>query len=415
MADTPLDAEIQRIRSSGILGQSGPLPALFDFLAVRTAQGAPPKEIEIAVSVFGKDGGASAGDASVRVYVHRLRKKLEDFYLRDGNNAAPRLAIPRGEYRFTLAAPTDVQIEPESDEPEPARLKLNPAIVFVAIVLILNAAAWMWFAARDGRNAGGDDGFWADINRGTTPLMIVVGDYYVIGETDDAGNLRRLVREFGINSKEDLYTYLMDHPDQVQRYSDQGLSYLPTSVARALFQVAAGITPGRRVQIMLASEFPLEALRRNDVIYIGLFSGLGRLRDTVLATSRFTVGASYDEIIDTLDGTRYHSQAAGSATKGTMYRDFGYVSAFAGPNNNRIAVIAGTRDAALMGAADAVSQRGFMSEIAAPLKNADSFEALYEVQGAGRVNLQSRLLAVAALDPKKIWSAVANSRLFPAE
>ncbi|MBL8643838.1 MAG: helix-turn-helix domain-containing protein [Rhodospirillaceae bacterium] len=419
MADAAIEAEIRRIRASGLLGQGGPLPILFDFLAARTAQGTPPKEIEIAVTVFGKDSSTVTGDASVRVCIHRLRKKLEDFYLREGNAGAARLTIPRGEYRLVLASaaeiPTDSDLEP--DEP-PSAAKPRPvralAISIIAMVLILNAAAWLWIIDR--RPATGDDtGFLAAINRSNQSLMIVIGDYYLVGESDDGLNVSRLVREFGINSKEDLYTYLMDHPDQMATYSDIGLSYLPTSAGKALQQVVSRLAPNRRVMVMLQSEFPLEALRRNDVIYIGLLSGLGKLRDSVLATSRFTIGESYDEIIDTADGTHYISQAANAVPKGTMYRDYGYVSRFAGPNGNHIAVIAGTRDTAVMGAADAIGQPSFMPEIAARLNGTDAFEALYEVQGAGRVNLQSRLLTVSALDPKKIWSAVANSRLFPPE
>lgn len=426
MPEPTIESEIRRIRGSGALGQGGPLPTLFDFLAARTAQGTPPKEIEIAVTVFGKDSATATNDASVRVCIHRLRKKLEDFYLREGNTSAARLTIPRGEYRLVLAAAVDIlaDTEPPQDQNDavnlpPTPAQMRPALMWkwvaavVAAALLLNVAAWVWFAER--QRVANDAGFLAAINQSNQPLIIVIGDYYLVGESDDGFNISRLVREFGINSKEDLYTYLMDHPDKMAKYSDIGLSYLPTSAGKALHQVVSRLAPNKRVMVMVQSEFPVEALRRNDVIYIGLLSGLGKLRDSVLATSRFTIGESYDEIIDTADGTRYISQAAGSAAKGTMYRDYGYLSRFAGPNGNHIAVIAGTRDTAVMGAADAIGRAPFITEIATKLSNTDAFEALYEVQGAGRVNLQSRLLAASALEPAKIWSAVANSRLFPPE
>ena len=46
-------AEIARVRASGVLGGSGRLLELFEFLAQRSAEGRPPKEAEIALEVFG--------------------------------------------------------------------------------------------------------------------------------------------------------------------------------------------------------------------------------------------------------------------------------------------------------------------------------------------------------------------------
>src|SRR5690606_41244557 len=43
-----------------------------------------------------------AQDSVVRVYIHKLRRRLDEFY--DGLPAAPasRLVIPKGEYRLTI-------------------------------------------------------------------------------------------------------------------------------------------------------------------------------------------------------------------------------------------------------------------------------------------------------------------------
>ena len=75
--DAPTLAEISRVRESGVLGATGRLVELFDFLASRSADNRPPKEAEIALAVFGKaDSEALRDDPVARVYIHRLRKKL---------------------------------------------------------------------------------------------------------------------------------------------------------------------------------------------------------------------------------------------------------------------------------------------------------------------------------------------------
>ena len=72
-------AELARVRDSGTLGDSGRLRELFDYFAARGAGAPPASQADIADSVFGQ-AGTEGDDATVRVYVHRLRKRLEEFY-----------------------------------------------------------------------------------------------------------------------------------------------------------------------------------------------------------------------------------------------------------------------------------------------------------------------------------------------
>ena len=73
-----LEALTERIRSSGVLGRSHLTQRLFDFLVGCSLSGRAPKEIEVAIDVFGKDARFDVSqDAMVRVYIHKLRRKLE--------------------------------------------------------------------------------------------------------------------------------------------------------------------------------------------------------------------------------------------------------------------------------------------------------------------------------------------------
>ncbi len=88
------ETEVQRLRASGVLGRTGRLRELFDFLAERGHAAEPVTQADIAHEVFGQlDAGAD--DATARVYVHRLRKRLSEFYAREGAEAG-RLVLPAG-------------------------------------------------------------------------------------------------------------------------------------------------------------------------------------------------------------------------------------------------------------------------------------------------------------------------------
>src|SRR5215469_18248300 len=98
-----LHAHAERIRSSGVLGRSRLIRRLFDFLVDCSLTDRAPKEIEVAIDVFGKDAGFDVTqDAMVRVYIHKLRRKLEEFYAGPGGGEAERLVIPKGAYRFVI-------------------------------------------------------------------------------------------------------------------------------------------------------------------------------------------------------------------------------------------------------------------------------------------------------------------------
>ena len=82
-----VDAPCRAIPRQRLLGKPGPLSRLFDYLLTRSLEGEAPKETEIALQVFGKSAGFDVSqDAVVRVYVHKLRRRLEEF------NRAPRAA-----------------------------------------------------------------------------------------------------------------------------------------------------------------------------------------------------------------------------------------------------------------------------------------------------------------------------------
>src|SRR5688572_838313 len=94
----------EQFRASGLLGKPGTLSRLFDFLLARSLEGDAPKETEIALQVFGKSPSFDVSqDAVVRVYVHKLRRRLEEFNARTAGSA--KIVIPKGEYRVLLERP----------------------------------------------------------------------------------------------------------------------------------------------------------------------------------------------------------------------------------------------------------------------------------------------------------------------
>ena len=432
-------AQVQQVRAAGVLGQGRSLQ-LFDYLAQCTAAGRTPKEVEVAVEVFGKQAADLSQDAGVRVHVHNLRRKLDQYYSSAGREQPWLLTLPKGEYRLALLP--NPLYAPVADSPAPApalvlepglpgpgpvpvpgslpgsagtsvsRLRPRRVVGSVVVAAVLGAllgfgGAWAlrtpaaspWSAARQ-------SAFWAPVLSGTRPVLLVIGDYYLFGDTggDQSMNVTRLIRDFNINSRSDLERYLVSQPQDASRYQDVGLNYLPTSSAYALsdlLPLLAQVKP--RLRVMLASDLNPVMMKSSDVIYVGLLSGLGLLQGPAFTGSRYQLGESFDEFIDRGTHQHYVSQAVDYAddhfrrSADAMYLDYGYVSSFTGPTGNRVIVIAGMQDEGLRQAVDFAADAGSLAQLLRPVAGHADLEGLLEVEAMNHLNLSGRLLQASAL------------------
>ena len=379
--------EVERVRESGLVGRSGRLRDLFDFLAARGPGAEPASQAEIAETVFGHTD-AEADDATARVYVHRLRKRLEQFYDREDTTGG-RLVLPAGTYALHL--------EREGTEP-PHEARAGPLRWLVPVLLVLALAAA--FAA--GRSLPGTadeteaNAIWQPFMESERPIMIAVGDYYIFGEIDPLRPEEgRLIRDFAIDSPTDLARAQEADPARYGATQDMGLNYLPFSSAyalRALMPVLA--QHPRPVGVMPASQVDSGTLRDFNVIYIGLISGMGLIEEVNFMSSGFAVGESYDELIDVESGRRYVSGEARSLASAQYYRDYGYLARFREPGGALVAVLAGERDTGLRGLAPLAVSAELPNAIEELAEDGGPFEALYEITGQQGADLDEKRVEV---------------------
>lgn len=411
----PLLAAADRIRASSALGRSQTLRRLFDYLIACSVRGDIPKELEIAAEVFGKYGSDMSVDASTRVYVHRLRKKLDDYYAGPGLEDGERLQLPKGEYRFEIApvvpvaAPPPVEEQPVVKTPSsaPARGRWLMAGIGVVAGIALSVAALHLPTTPSPLDQVRASPVWTALLDSPQPLTIVSGDYFIIGERDRPNEEpARLVRDFSINSREELDEMLMFSPALRERYVDLNLFYLPVSAAHALKTIMpivdAKAAAGNVAQLPSSKLTPAH-LKNSDLVYVGFLSGLGLLRQAVFTNSRFGIGGSFDEIIDTKTGTAYVATAPRDTS--SVVRNYAYIAMLPGPQGNRILIIAGTRDPALLQAADLVNSPEAL-EALSKASPTGYFEALYAVDGVSDENLKGSLIAVSPRSGDKLWDAM---------
>jgi len=381
--------EVGRIRESGLVGRSGRLRELFDFLAARGPHADPATQAEIAETVFGQ-ANAEADDATARVYVHRLRKRLDQFYAGAGHEAA-RLVLPAGSYALRFEKGGNVPGAP----PGRSLRRLWP----VPLALALLAA---FVAGRELPGGGGPqvNAIWRPFLESDRPIMVAVGDYYIFGELNPFDPEKsRLIRDFAIDSPTDLARAQETDPERYERAEDMGLNYLPFSSAYALSALMPVLAQhSKPVGVMPASQVNSDTFRNYNVVYVGLVSGMGLVEDVNFTDSGFAVGESYDELVDLKSGRRYVSGEALSLATPRYYRDYGYVARFREPGGALVAVVAGERDTGLRGLAPLAVAAQLPDGVAKIAAGGQPFEALYEITGQQGADLDEKL-AVARARP----------------
>lgn len=404
----------QRIIDSGALGRSPVYVKLLDYLLDCARSGRQPKEFEIAVDVLGRDSSFDVTrDSVVRVYVHQLRKRLETYYNRHDPDADFRLVIPKGQYIVTLEAQPQHATDAASAQPERQRRRLVPVLLGLT-ALLLAANAWQWWAASrpvapDPLRATLTHPMWQQLADDELPILLVMGDYYIFGELDDEGRISRMVRDFFINSSEDLNRLFMQDSSLQAYFRDLDMSYMPEGSADAMLQIAPILrATGKPVRVTMMSRLQTADLRNSHIVYIGYISALDKLNNLYFQTSGLLPGRTFDEIYNKQDQQMYTS-TAGLPQQGQPFRDLALLATWPGANQNQFVLVTGTRDAGLMHAADVAADPEQLQALdrAADGTSDDgivSHEALFEVYGIDRMNFEATLLYHQPLNPALIWA-----------
>lgn len=386
LPEAPLlfEAETARFREVLAKGRSANQLALFDLLVDRSRDERSPKEVEIALELFGSDTTLDpSSDSGVRVYVHRLRKRIDDHY---AGKSGPRLTIPKGEYRVVL----EIVPQPGDDLSTFAAatrlMTANPALSLGLLLIIIAGFGFASYQLWSGATTRPSAAFaerQALFGSGASLVdpVIAVGDSLLLAETEDQKKVERMVLDPAIRSRDDLGRFIRSHPESFYRLYDFGLNFAPAGAVAAAWTVQGALaSAGGTVHVPLVpvSSLDEEGQRRHDVIFVGRLSQLGSLHQPVFAQSRFTLPA-YDRLIDKTTGKVLPGVVYASDPDRAMF-DVGYLSVRAGPGGRRLIVMAGLGERGTAAMAQILGDPIGMAALSKRLGGARMFEAVYTVK-----------------------------------
>lgn len=380
---------------------------LLRYLVDRSLADETPHEVDIAIDVFGRDASYDpAESSSVRVSIHNLRKKLDDYYAEHPPESNLRLTIPKGSYRVSFGSTFIATDSSIGEAAETASRRLSPWAVTAGVLLVCSLAMNAFFSQRlmSGMALGSDPTrptfAWPDIFEGDEPILIALGDFYFFSDQSRFPDRLHFIRDVGINSTEELRNLGVETYGPAVQGSD--MTYLPKAPAFALQSILPAVQQlGKPVSLKLMSEVTGEDLRENDVIYIGFVRSMGALQQYFLDASNFSAEPPFMEL-------RHKDSAETYGYSGTVYgytQDYGLFSKMPGPGNGELVVFTGIHDIGIMHAVRALTDPARKGDLIEALhSNADTsskaVEVLFSVSGYNRSDLGATVAIAAPVLPR---------------
>ena len=252
---------------------------------VQSAESAQvPKEITIAIEVFGRDTDFNSNkDSTVRYHIHMLRKKLDGYYKNEGKRDKIRLVIPKGHYEIKF-----VPVKDRGNRSERwFTIFLKRWQLVFLIILLFSNFYWILRLGRTDQtsewqnSADPGDKIWGSFFNNELPLSIILGDVFLLDEYCDEYKRYRQVQDWEIYSESDLNDFLIHYPNAKLRKSE--ITGIPFGGVQNLMDIMPVIYPfEKQVTLRLSSTLFLEDIRNQNVIYIGEFSNL-RILDKMIS------------------------------------------------------------------------------------------------------------------------------------
>lgn len=420
--------QLERLNSSAI-GRSKNQQKLLEYLLNRelgdveseSAEYKVPKEIEIAVDVFGKNVDFNpADDSTVRVNVSNLRKKLENYYLQEGSSEAFYITIPVGGYRLVfkknsniehvqsdnlISAPSSIPISNNA----PSKAKRWPMLLLIASVLINLVAGVFWFNKEPEKSVDivKKHALWSDFEQSTLPTMIVMGDVYNFSEFDKELNRRRNIIDPAINSDEELQSYLNENPEQPNSTQGYQQSLVTKGSSIALKNFLNLFNTVKKTNFRLASELSVYQLRSFNIIYIGPLNAMGIL-EPYFKGSHFNLDKQKGILANEDQSLTYSSPH--NLSEG--YTDYGLFAKVDGPRKNKIYIFSGFSDPSIMQMSWFMSNTGSLlsKEFSKAmnkynLSSYNNFEILFKVPSIDGIDMKHKIVYGGKVDSRAIWTS----------
>ncbi len=391
---------LQKITTSKSLGRSKTYGILLEYLVRKTQAGETVKEYTIAQEVFNKPDFDPSQSTLVRVHMYNLRKKLNHYYKHEGRDEQLLIEIPKGSYEIKFVERSHGAHKGDTKVILPERWR---PLVWTGTALLMLSLFINVFLALDRRSRAGDlhKGLWKDLYESDRSCVVVLGDLFIYQEADPELSNGRSIRDPNVNSLEELEEFQRDFPRQ--KVAITPLTYgllIRSSVVwiKQLTEIFRSIE--KDFTIRTISRFNPKELQDHDFIVIGMVKTLG-LFNSYFNDSHFRISQNAElSYVDTAGITHTYRP---HGDPDTYHTDYGIMAKFPGPNNNNIYYFGGLWDTGTSQSLKNFTDLNLLQSLEEAMKTKFGslpkyYEVLFEVDGIDRMEVNSKILIMHALE-----------------
>ena len=369
---------------------------LLVYLFEETLGGRVPKEFTIGIQFFGKDSSFDPKeDPTVRVYLNNLRKKLEHYYLTTQKFPPHKLTIPKCHYQVEFVA---------TEERPPVHPKTSRSVLLASVILVVVAFVAGYIGGSSGRSSIegiGASPIWREfVAQGSRPTLVVLGDFFFLYERRQDGTIGNFIRDLKINTPDDYKQVIKQNPEFAKRFVQSNFTYLRPSASWGLAQILPFLQhSGGGFSLKLASQFTVDDLKSNNIVFIGSFKTLYSLQNLLhVLDLDYTITPASVRI----------SGGAGDSGKtfsprdlkgGSYEKDFAVVAKGNGPEGSSLLFLLGFADSGVIEASRAVTDTTMLHEIQKRIPDASPlfFTLVVETEGLNQAIFKSEIQHLASI------------------
>jgi hypothetical protein len=378
--------------------------ALLTYLFNCSLEGVTPKEITIAAEVFNKDHSFNPGDDPlVRVHIHNLRKKLDEYYQSGGKADRYRLEIPKGQYVIHITDRAERKKWYVLFQEKSKRFKAYPvlsALLVILCLLLLMQNLGLDHKLKKYRIVDDQDPVWGGFLQNENETVIVCGDhfFYTIPIPFEKRSVH--IRDTWINSEQDMQ-YLI-FPKQEMGVTASGQTYFPYACVWALPGIIKVLNSSpRQIVMRSSSQLTAASIEEQNMVYLGNIKSLGMLSHYVeLANLRYDIRERVIYHITGADTIRY----APVANEDVYHKDYALIIKWQGLRGNSILLISSFFTIGAKEACRYLTERHLLLQLEQKLIESckcvpKNFLMILEVSGIRQAITESKFILAESLDP----------------
>lgn len=387
-----INQHLQKILNSQCFAKSVVLKELFRHLLEKSVKGEELKEIEIAYEVFGKKN-IEEKERNIRIYVFNLRKKLKEYYEKEGQDDKIVFSIPKGAY--------EVDIKLNRALIWKNRLAKLAPIFFVVAALFLVLAVFLQNGPK--RPTVTKQFIWKYIYESEYPLLIVLGDHYFVQARNSLGNMGA-TRYTSINSDNDFEAFLRDIPGQRNDFKTTNQTYINKQAPLVMFKFLRFLG-GKHLELDMrySSDLEWEHLENNNTLFIGSYKTQGILQDIFEKT-----GISFNSKNNKVSYTHNDSTTVYFPdSEEFLTQEFASVIHFQTKDNKTVLAMMCNTDVGNIATAKYLSNVENLKSLKERIRNFPStnFKAIFEVSGQNQTDftIHIKRFDPIQIDMNELW------------